>query len=60
MKEFYHRSLGLRIVDEQPQRLTLQAGETPLTFVEPAPGDGQPIYHFAFNILVRRRGVPCH
>jgi catechol-2,3-dioxygenase len=50
MKEFYHQSLGLRIVDEQPDRLTIAAGQTPLTFVKAGPDDGKPFYHFAFNI----------
>jgi catechol-2,3-dioxygenase len=50
MKEFYHRSLGLRVGDEKPGRLTLGAGETRLTFVKARPDDGKPFYHFAFNI----------
>lgn len=50
MKEFYHRSLGLRVLDEGDDRLTVGAGATTLTFVKAAPGDGKPFYHFAFNI----------
>jgi catechol-2,3-dioxygenase len=50
MRVFYHQSLGLRVADEQPDRLTLAAGETRLTFVKAGPNDGQPFYHFAFNI----------
>jgi catechol 2,3-dioxygenase-like lactoylglutathione lyase family enzyme len=50
MKAFYHQSLGLRVLDEQPDRLTIGAGGTRLTFVKAAPEDGNPFYHFAFNI----------
>jgi len=50
MKEFYHDSLGLRVVEDQRERLTIAAGQTNITFV-PAPSDaGRPFYHFAFNI----------
>jgi catechol-2,3-dioxygenase len=50
MKEFYGKSLGLRIVDEQPDRLTIAAGASRLTFMKAGPNDGKPFYHFAFNI----------
>lgn len=50
MKDFYHRLLGLRIVDDQPERLTIAAGATKLSFTPAGPNDGQPFYHFAFNI----------
>jgi catechol-2,3-dioxygenase len=50
MKKFYHELLGLRCLDDQPDRLTFSAGETRLTFVKAGPDDGKPIYHFAFNI----------
>jgi catechol 2,3-dioxygenase-like lactoylglutathione lyase family enzyme len=50
MKAFYHQLLGLQVLDEHPERLTLRAGETRLTFKPAAPDDGQPFYHFAFNI----------
>ena len=50
MKAFYHTSLGLRIAEEKADRLTVEAGRTLLTFLEPATGDGKPFYHFAFNI----------
>ncbi|MBI3408402.1 MAG: hypothetical protein HY040_08600 [Planctomycetes bacterium] len=50
MKEFYHDSLGLRVVEDRRDRLTIAGGQTNITFV-PAPSDaGQPFYHFAFNI----------
>jgi catechol-2,3-dioxygenase len=50
MKAFYHQSLGLRLLDEGPNQLTIAAGETSLTFVQAGPDDGEPFYHFAFNI----------
>lgn len=50
MKDFYHRSLGLAVADEEPDRLTIHAGETRLTFVAAGAGAGGPFYHFAFNI----------
>src|SRR5262245_37101591 len=31
MKAFYHRSLGLPVADERPDRLTIAAGQTRLT-----------------------------
>jgi len=50
MKEFYQGSLGLRVLDEQRDRLTLAAGLSSLTFVAAGPDAGEPFYHFAFNI----------
>jgi catechol 2,3-dioxygenase-like lactoylglutathione lyase family enzyme len=50
MKEFYQASLGLPVVDEQPDRLALRVGETTITFLKAAGEDGKPFYHFAFNI----------
>ena len=50
MKQFYHQALGLRVVDERADRLTLAAGLTQLTFVSAGPEAGNPFYHFAFNI----------
>jgi catechol-2,3-dioxygenase len=50
MKEFYHRSLGLRLLGEAPDRLTIGAGETRITFLKAGPDDGEAFYHFAFNI----------
>lgn len=48
MRAFYHGKLGLPVADEQPGRLTVAAGATPVTFVSAA--EGRPFYHFAFNI----------
>jgi catechol 2,3-dioxygenase-like lactoylglutathione lyase family enzyme len=50
LKDFYHTSLGLRLLEDQPNRLTLAAGSSRLTFVPAPPDVGQPFYHFAFNI----------
>jgi catechol 2,3-dioxygenase-like lactoylglutathione lyase family enzyme len=60
MKEFYGARLGMRVVHEGRDRLTLAGGRTPITFVRPGAGvdpgaapaeDGRrPFYHFAFNI----------
>lgn len=50
MKSFYHGLLGLRVLEEQPERLTIAAGQTWLTFLRSAGEDEKPFYHFAFNI----------
>jgi hypothetical protein len=50
MITFYHELLGLRVVDEKPDRLTIAAGETPITFRKAIAEEGDPFYHFAFNI----------
>jgi hypothetical protein len=50
MKEFYHGTIGLPVLDEHADRLTIGAGQTRLTFTTAGPGDGNPFYHFAFNI----------
>jgi catechol-2,3-dioxygenase len=50
MKEFYCHLLGLRAVAEKPDRLTVVAGDTEITFVPAKPDEGRPFYHFAFNI----------
>jgi catechol 2,3-dioxygenase-like lactoylglutathione lyase family enzyme len=50
MKEFYHDVLGFRILDQQPHRLQIAAGLTRLCFAPAQPAEGQPFYHFAFNI----------
>ncbi len=50
MKEFYHQKLGLPVSDEKPDRLTIHAGSTRLTFVKAGAELGKPFYHFAFNI----------
>jgi len=50
LREFYHRLLGLRMIDDLADRISFAAGETVVTFLPAAPNEGQPFYHFAFNI----------
>src|SRR5438105_3176896 len=50
MKAFYHGALGLHVLAEERERLTIGAGKTRLTFVPAGSADGKPFYHFAFNI----------
>jgi len=50
MREFYRGVLGLLLLEDTPDRLTIRAGQTRLTFRRPAPDRGNPFYHFAFNI----------
>ncbi len=52
MKQFYGTALGLKILADKADRLTVAGGGTPITFVSaPAePGSGKPFYHFAFNV----------
>ncbi len=51
MKAYYGDLLGLGILGEGSNELTIKAGETPITFVTAGPGrEGAPFYHFAFNI----------
>jgi hypothetical protein len=48
LQAFYRDVIGLRILDDQKDRLVIAAGKTTLTFI---PGTGtNPFYHFAFNI----------
>ena len=48
LRPFYVDRLGLAVTREDRGSITFQAGGTDFTFVESAQGD--PIYHFAFNI----------
>jgi hypothetical protein len=52
MKAFYGKTLDLRILNEAPDRFTVEAGETQLTFIDGNSSDpgARPFYHFAFNI----------
>ena len=52
MKAFYGTTLDLAILEERADRLTVQAGDTRITFVSsPDTVDGRPpFYHFAFNV----------
>jgi catechol 2,3-dioxygenase-like lactoylglutathione lyase family enzyme len=52
MKAFYGKTLDLRLFNERPDRFTVEAGESTITFVtsQDAVGGRAPFYHFAFNI----------
>jgi len=52
MRDFYHRLLGLEILDETADAVTVAAGRTQMTFVSggSAPPDETPFYHLAFQI----------
>ena len=53
MREFYGGALGLKILAEKTDRLTIAGGGTPVTFVAATAAGrehGNPFYHFAFNI----------
>lgn len=50
VKAFYHESLGLSVLEDQRERLTIAAGSTRLTFTSAKKDDEKPFYHFAFNI----------
>lgn len=47
MKDFYNGTLGLALLEEEENSFAVQAGATKLCFVR---GEGNPFYHFAFNI----------
>jgi catechol-2,3-dioxygenase len=50
MKEFYHQLLGLPVVEESSHRLTINVGETRITFLKAPAEEKGPFYHFAFNV----------
>jgi catechol 2,3-dioxygenase-like lactoylglutathione lyase family enzyme len=50
MKKFYHESLGLPVVEDTTDRLTIGAGQTLITFLPASAEYAKPFYHFAFNI----------
>lgn len=59
MREFYRDRIGFAVTAESPTEVTFAAGATALTFVAAKPGqihseggrgNGEPMYHFAFNI----------
>jgi len=52
MRDFYHRLLGLEILDETADAVTVAAGRTQMTFVPggSVPPDETPFYHLAFQI----------
>ena len=50
MRDFYSRTLGLRVLEETSGHLTLAGGSTRLTFRPAGRDHANPFYHFAFNI----------
>ncbi len=50
MKQFYNGLLGLPILAQGEDEITIGAGLTRLTFVKTKPDQGSPWYHVAFNI----------
>lgn len=50
LRNFYVKSMGLSVLSETKERITIQAGETKLTFVYTPDIAVSPFYHVAFNI----------
>ena len=50
MKKFYSETIGLPVANESKNELTIQGGETKITFEYINQKDYRPFYHFAFNI----------
>ena len=50
LKKFYVDTIGLRLLSEQSDRFSFQAGETTIRFIKTKARDAAPFYHFAFNI----------
>ena len=50
LESFYCGKLGLPSVQKSKGAFTFSGGSTPVTFVPAAQDQGQPFYHFAFNI----------
>lgn len=50
MRAFYHDLLGWPVLSDRATELTIGGGQTPITFVQAEAGQGEPFYHFAFNI----------
>ena len=50
MKNFYHDLLGLSVLAQDADQLVIAAGQTQIIFVQAAPDQGKPFYHFAVNI----------
>jgi catechol-2,3-dioxygenase len=49
MRNFYEKTLGLKILKASESNLLIQAGASTITF-EKIVSDARPFYHFAFNI----------
>ncbi len=59
MRRFYHERIGFPVLEESADEIAFAAGTTRLAFVRATPeqirgdggrGNGEPFYHFAFNI----------
>jgi catechol-2,3-dioxygenase len=50
MRRFYHELLGLPILEDRPEALTVAPGASSITFAKASAEQGEPFYHFAFNI----------
>ena len=50
MAAFYGDTMGLRVERLRENALLVHAGLTEITFISALPEDGEPYYHFAFNI----------
>lgn len=50
MKRFYHETLGLPVVEEKSDQLTIETGSSRITFRPAKETGSKPFYHFAFNI----------
>lgn len=50
MRAFYGDRLGLKILGQGSDYLKVAGGQTEIVFTAAGPEDGEPFYHFAFNI----------
>ncbi len=50
MRTFYEKTIGLNILAHSSKELTIQAGQSTITFIQTSKQDYRPFYHFAFNI----------
>jgi catechol-2,3-dioxygenase len=50
MRNFYRDQLGFKLLEDSSDRLTIAAGATHINFTKAAEHQGNPFYHFAFNI----------
>lgn len=57
MKAFYAGRLGLDVLAESEDELTVAGGATAITFERAKPGPLRPFYHFAFNIPENKIGA---
>ncbi|MBB3126481.1 catechol-2,3-dioxygenase [Paenibacillus rhizosphaerae] len=57
MKQFYDEKLGLPVAEEQPDRVTIQAGGSQLILQKAAAPGEQSMYHIAFTIPTNQLGA---